>query len=427
MNDVIIIGGGPAGSAMGCFLSKAGIKNTILESARHPRPHVGESMVMSSVRVFEELGVLPLLEKHRFPRKFGASWHDLGGREAAITFSEFPQAGITQPYTYHVDRAQFDHLMLRHAQSLGSEVHEEVAVQEILFDVKGAATGVRAKFPDKVVDLPCKMVVDASGRQTQLGRQLRLKKSDPIFDQFAVHAWFENVRRGEPATADYIHVYFLPVERGWAWQIPITDKITSIGIVAERDAFRRYSRQPEEYFNHYVASNKGLAKAMAGAQRVNEFKTEGDYSYCMDRFVGDRWVMIGDAARFVDPIFSSGVSIALYSAKYASEAISKSFKTGDFSAAAFQPYEDKVRAGVGIWYEFIRLYYKLLPLFTHFIQSKTHRIEILRLLQGEVYDRKEVPVLAAMRDYIDAVEKTHDHIFKGHLTGISIDDLPAPE
>src|SRR4030042_260216 len=250
---------------MGSFLSKAGISNILLEADNHPRPHVGESMVMSSVRVFDEIGFLSTLETEGFVRKYGASWHEIGGREAAITFSEFPQEGIRQPYTYHVDRSKLDLLMLKHAQRLGTQVYQGATVKEVLFD------GARA--------------------------------------------------RGEPETADYIHVYFLPVERGWAWQIPITDTITSIGIVAEKDVFRQFRGRPEDYFEHYVQSNKGLAQAMAGAVRLNDYKTEGDYSYSMNSFIGNGWVLIGDAARFVDPIFSSGVSIALYSAKYASEQI----------------------------------------------------------------------------------------------------------
>ncbi|HET7009348.1 MAG TPA: NAD(P)/FAD-dependent oxidoreductase [Anaerolineales bacterium] len=426
MNDVIIIGGGPAGSAVGSFLSKAGISNVLLESNNHPRPHVGESMVMSSVRVFDEIGFLGTLESEGFVHKYGASWHEIGGREAAITFSEFPQAGIRQPYTYHVDRSKLDLLMLKHAQNLGTQVIQGVTVKEVLFDGE-RATGVRVKFADQELELKCRMLVDASGRGTLLGRQLGLKKNDPIFDQFAVHAWFDNVQRGTPDTADYIHVYFLPVERGWAWQIPITESITSMGIVAEKEVFRQFRGRPEDYFTHYVQSNAGLAQAMAEAVRLNDYKTEGDYSYTMSRFIGDGWVLIGDAARFVDPIFSSGVSIALYSAKYASEAIRRAFETGDFSQAAFRPYEEKVRGGVDIWYEFIRLYYKLLPLFTHFIRSKTHRIEVLRLLQGEVYDRSEVPVLGAMRKYIEAVERTNGHLLKQQLASIPIDDLPVPD
>lgn len=426
LNDVIIIGGGPAGSAIGSFLSKAGISNILLEADNHPRPHVGESMVMSSVRVFDELGFLGTLETEGFVRKYGASWHQIGGREAAITFSEFPQEGILQPYTYHVDRSKLDLLMLKHAQSLGAQVYQGVAVKEVLFEGQ-QATGVRARLGDRDVELTCRVLVDASGRQSVLGRQLKLKRNDPIFDQYAVHAWFEGVRRGGPETQDYIHIYFLPVERGWAWQIPINETITSMGVVAERDVFRQFHGKPEEYFEHYVKSNKALEQAMAPAVQLNDFKAEGDYSNSMSEFTGDGWALIGDAARFVDPIFSSGVSIALYSAKYASAEIVRGFQTGDFSRAAFLPYEHKVRGGVDVWYEFIRLYYKLLPLFTHFIRSKPHRIEVLRLLQGEVYDRNDVPALAAMRKYIETVEKSDSHLLRGQLASLSIDDLPVPE
>ncbi len=425
MNDVIIIGGGPAGSVMGSYLSMAGIKNVLLEGAIHPRPHVGESMVTSSTRVYKEIGFLPTLEKEGFPHKYGASWHDTRGLGAAhIWFNEFPQEGIDQPYTYHVDRGKLDLLLLKHAQNLGTEVIQGVTVKQVLFDENQYANGVRVKFADQEIDLHAKMIVDASGRNTLLGRQLGIKKKDPIFNQYAVHAWFENVARGEPDTADFIHIYFLPVERGWAWQIPITDKITSMGIVAEKEIFVQSKGDLEGYFNKYINSNEGLARAMAKAVRINEFKQEGDYSYSMDQFVGNGFMLVGDAARFVDPIFSSGVSIALYSAKYGSQFIKQAFETGDFSHEAFKPYESKMRAGVSVWYEFIRLYYKLLPLFTHFIQSKKYRLEVLRLLQGEVYDRKEVPVLAAMRQYIETVEKTENHLFRSQLTSIPIDDLP---
>lgn len=420
MNDVIIIGGGPAGSTMGAYLSMAGIDNLIIEKAVHPRPHVGESMVTSSTRVFREIGFLETMEREAFIHKFGASWHAPNGNEFAIEFREFPQEGVLQDYTYHVDRSKFDLLMLKHAESKGSKVLQGVGVSKVLFEDE-RAVGVRVKIGDREVDLHSKVVVDASGRNTLLGNQLKLKKKDPIFNQYAVHAWFENVNKGEGHTADFIHIYFLKVERGWVWQIPITDTITSVGVVAEREVFKNSRLDLESYFYTHVNSNPDLAHAMANARRINEWKTEGDYSYSLERFVGDGYVMIGDAARFVDPIFSSGVSVALYSAKYASERICEAFASGDFSTATLFPYEQKIRQGVGVWYEFIRLYYKLLPLFTHFIQSKTHRLEVLRLLQGDVFDRGEVPVLDAMRKYIEAVENSESHLLKSQLTSMPID------
>jgi FADH2 O2-dependent halogenase len=420
MNDVIIIGGGPAGSALGAYLSKAGIKNTIIEGAMHPRPHVGESMVTSSTRVFKDIDFLKVLEREGFIRKYGASWHAPNGNEFAIEFREFPQEGIDQDYTYHVDRGKLDTLLLKHAEELGTKIYQGMRVKQVLFDGE-RATGVRVALADKEIDLSARMVVDASGRQTLIGNQLKLKVKDPIFDQYAVHAWFTDVYRGEPATADFIHIYFLKIERGWVWQIPITDEITSVGVVADKKVIREFHADPKTYFNTHVKDNPDLERAMQNAVRINEFKTEGDYSYSLSKFAGNAYVCIGDAARFVDPIFSSGVSVALYGAKYSSERIVMAFETGDFSEAMFKPFETRVRGGVGIWYEFIRLYYKLLPLFTHFIQSKHHRLEVLRLLQGEVYDRSQVPVLDAMREYIKVVENSDDHLLRNALTDIPID------
>jgi 1H-pyrrole-2-carbonyl-[peptidyl-carrier protein] chlorinase len=422
MYDVIIVGGGPAGATMGSYLSKAGIKNLILEGHNQPRPHVGESLVLSTMRVFNEIGFLDTMEREGFVKKYGAAWRDFNGKEQALHFSEFRQQGIDRDHTYHVDRGKFDLLLLKHAQSLGSEVHQGVQVKRVNF-VDGQAVGVRAKFAGQEIDIPSRVVVDASGRQTLLGRQLHLKKNDPIFNQYAVHAWFDHVERGEdPKTADYIHIYFLPVKRGWAWQIPITDRITSVGVVAEREVFQQFKSESERYFDTYVQSNQGLARAMAHAVRVNEFKTEGDYSYVLDKFCGNGFLMIGDAARFVDPIFSSGVSVAMYSARYGAETVRAALESGDLSAEAFQPYERTLRGGVEIWYEFIRLYYKLLPLFTLFIQSQ-YRVEILRLLQGEVFDRQEVRVLDVMRRYIAAVEKNEKQVFHSQLSDIPIEDI----
>lgn len=424
MNQVIIIGGGPAGSALGCYLSMAGIDNIIVERANHPRPHVGESMVTSSTRVFEEIGFLETMEREGFVKKYGASWHAPGNRgKFAIEFAEFPQEGIEQDYTYHVDRAKFDHLLLQHAEANGSTVYQGVPAKRVLFE-DGYACGVRIGIGDQEVDLPCQVVVDASGRHTLLGNQLGIKKKDPLFNQYAVHAWFEDVDRGDGDDADHIHIYFLPVERGWVWQIPITDEITSMGVVVEKEVFKQSHQDFAGFFHEQIQTNENLAHAMRNARRINAFRPEGDYSYSMEQFAGNGFLLVGDAARFVDPIFSSGVSIALYSAKFASERIKRAFELDDFSEAVFKPYETKLRSGVDVWYEFIRLYYKLLPLFTYFINSKQYRLQVLQLLQGEVFDRSEVPVLDAMRDFIEFVESSQNHVFKHTLTDTSIDAIP---
>ena len=411
--EVIIIGGGPAGSAMGWFLSQANIPNLIIESANHPRPHVGESMVTASTRIFDEMGFLPTMEREGFVRKYGASWHPPQRRASvSIEFSEFPQPGVNQDYTYQVDRSRFDLALLKHAEQAGSQVMQGVRVREAIFE-DGCAKGVRLGMNGTTVDIPAKCVIDASGRRTLVGSQLGIKKPDELFNQFAVHGWFEGVDRGE--RPDDIHIHFLPIKRGWVWQIPITDTVTSIGVVAEKDDFKKGKGDYGAWFKKLTQSAPDIANGMENATPVNELKVEADYSYAMERFVGDGFMLLGDAARFVDPIFSSGVSVALYSAKFASEVLIPALQVNDVSEAALKPYETRLKKGTKVWYEFIRLYYKLLPLFTHFIESPEHRHDLLRLLQGDVYDRDEVQVLDAMRNYIRDVESTDGHLLARHL------------
>jgi len=433
MFDVAIIGGGPAGAALGCYLSKAGISNVILEKANHPRPHVGESLVTNTTRILQDIGFLPIMEREGFVHKHGATWHSPTHRGTfSIVFSDFPIKDVHQPYSYHIERSKFDLLLLKHAESMGSKVYQGVPVSRVLFDEQGMACGVQAQFAGQTVNIPAKIVVDASGRGTLLGRQLKIKEKDPIFNQYAIHGWFENVDRGDDEKADYIQIYFLPVERGWVWQIPISHTVTSVGVVTERDQFKASQLDIASYFHKHTQMNMNLANALRDAHQVKDFEVEGDYSYSMSRLIGDGYLLIGDAARFVDPIFSSGISVALHSSKFASESIIEAIAANDFHEAMFKPYDEHLKRGVNIWYEFIRLYYKLLPLFTVFIQKPAYRLQVHRLLQGEVFDRDEVPVLQAMRDYIAMVEKSDNHLFKEHMANIPLDGqaelgIPLPE
>jgi len=412
-SEVVIVGGGPAGATMGCYLSKAGIANTIIEADVHPREHVGESIVGATNPLFMELGFLDTMEREGFVHKHGASWHPAAGQASmSVDFSEVPPAGVTQTYTYHVDRARFDLLLLEHAEALGSEVHQRARVHEVLFD-GDTACGVRATLGGEQVDVPARMVVDASGRGTLLGSQLGLKRPDPLFNQYAVHAWFEDVDRGRRPTD--IHIYFLPVRRGWVWQIPITDTVTSVGVVTEKDTFKQGKGDHGTWFDQMCASAPQVARAMAGARRINDFKVEADYSYAVDELVGDGWMLIGDSARFVDPIFSSGISVAMFSAKFGSEQILRGLAADDLGRDSLLPYETKLRGGIEIWYEFIQLYYKLMPIFTLFFAKTGYREQMIRLLQGNVYDMDKAEVLKDMRDFIRVVETTEGHLLKPYL------------
>jgi FADH2 O2-dependent halogenase len=427
--DVGIIGGGPAGASLAAYLAKAGVKCVVFEREVFPRPHVGESLVPSSTRVFKDLDFLPVMEREKFPHKFGAVWtsaetprgfdHGWEGLEADcradIRFSERAQPGVDQNYTYHVDRGKFDNLLLQHANQLGAEVFEGVAVRDVAVGT-GSLPEIKFSVGNREVGCKVRIIADASGRRTFLGSRLKLKVKDPVFDQYAIHTWFDGLDRTATMgmgseKGDYIYVHFLPITNSWVWQIPITDTVTSVGVVTQKKNFAKSKADREAFFWDSVKSRPDLYEALQKAEQVRGFTEEGDYSYAMQQIAGDGWVMVGDAGRFVDPIFSTGVSIALNSSRFVLPDILKALETGDTSRSAFEQYTSTLRRGTRNWYNFITVYYRLNVLFTAFIRDPRYRLDVLKLLQGDVYEEAEPEVLVRMREIVSAVENNPRHVF----------------
>ena len=416
MPDVVVVGAGPAGLALGCYLAREGIDHLIIEWANHPRPHVGESLMPAAVRIFREIGFHKVMEAADFPRSRGITYHPPGrGSQVDIAYREFPQEGVLQDHTYHVDRSKFDLLLMKHAEAMGCRVLQGIPVRRVLFDGEGRACGVTAQLGDQDVDIPARLVVDAAGRGTLIGQQTGLRGASSELDQFGLHAWYVDVDRGKTRTETYTHVHFLSKLRGWTWQAPIGHQITSIGMVADRKDFQDSGLSPEDFFTEVLAGSPSMARAMRKASRINELRGEVNYSYRLERICGDGWLAAGDAAQFIDPVFSSGVCVALHSAKFAAESIVRALRSGDTSRATLLPYEERMFRGGEIWNDFIRTFYKLNPAFIHFVQSSDHRLGILRLLQGDVYDRTEVPVLDDMKRFVRDVEDSRDHPMRSDL------------
>ncbi|MCC2314659.1 NAD(P)/FAD-dependent oxidoreductase [Cellulomonas xiejunii] len=438
--DVCIIGGGPAGSTVASYLARAGVRVVVMESHTFPREHVGESLVPATTPVLDQIGVLEKIDAAGFPRKFGAAWtaglpdgtplngfagmsHGLGAAE--IEFSERDMDGVHQDYTYHVDRGLFDQILLDHAKEQGADVLQPARVLDVKFTDEHVE--VATSTQGAIGRTTAKMVVDASGRNTFLGRQLDLKVADPYFNQYAVHSWFEGLDRQalthDEGKADYIYIHFLPVTDTWVWQIPITETITSVGVVTQKESFQAFDGTREEFFWSTVAARPELDAALRGSEKVRPFKVEGDYSYAMDEICGDRFVLIGDAARFVDPIFSSGVSVALNSARLASADILRAIDRDDFSKGSFGGYEAALRRGVRNWYEFIQVYYRLNVLFTAFVQDPRYRLDVLQMLQGDVYEEDAPRALTEMQRVVRAVESDPDHLWHPYLGSLKAETM----
>lgn len=430
--DIGIIGGGPGGAAAASYLAKAGLSCVVFEQKLFPRPHVGESLVPSSTRVFKELDFLEQMDQAAFPRKYGAAWTTNGngpvytdsfeGLEpdchVGIRFEEREQPGVDRNYTFHVDRGKFDLMLLQHAEKLGATIYEGVRVQHVDFSEPDRPR-IHFSIARQMVNTTVRVVVDASGRRTLLGNQLKLRIQDPVFDQYAIHTWFEGYNRsalaGDSSQNDYIFIHFLPVSNTWVWQIPITETITSVGVVTQKKNFAKSKAGREEFFWQCVKSRPELGEGLSVAKRIRSFSDEGDYSYAMKQICGDNFVLVGDAARFVDPIFSTGVSIALNSARFACLDIIQAAEKGDFRKSSFQTYESNLRRGTKNWYDFISVYYRLNVLFTAFVQDERYRLDVVKLLQGDVYDDDDPRVLRMMRQIVSEVEQNEKHIWHRYL------------
>ena len=299
------------------------------------------------------------------------------------------------------------------ARFFGAEVYEETFVTDIVISEDGVVC--KAKQHGEIIEIHAKMVADASGRATTLGRILNLKENDEEFNQLAIHTWYKDYDREKDPHKDFIYIHFLPYSHTWVWQIPITETVTSIGLVTHKDHLKSSRKTKEDFFMDMLETQPLVGERLKTAERIRPLKMEADYSYKMKHMTGDRFVLIGDAARYVDPIFSSGVSIALNGARIAAVDIIKAVKDDNFKKESFKKYDESIQAGCKNWYDFITLYYKLNVMFTWFVANLKYKSEVLRFLQGDVYDTEESFLITDMRKMSEDIEKNKNHILHKYL------------
>jgi flavin-dependent dehydrogenase len=385
--DAIVIGGGPSGSSVASRLAQRGRSVLLVEKERFPRFHIGESLLPCAMPLLEQLGAMPALLAHGFLPKYAAEFVTADGSlTQRYAFAEGLIPGA--PSAFEVDRAEFDHLLLRNAAKNGVEVRETTAVTRFEIDHEGARVTLRDSGGVETL-ASAQVLIDATGQSSFLAGKLGLRAMDQELKNFAVFSHFDGAERYEGEREGDISVVLVP--GGWWWVIPLAGGRTSVGQVGPSRMLR--GRKPDEaYFHERIAQTPFLAKRLANAKRVGDVRTISDYSYVSKRLAGDRFVLVGDAGAFIDPVFSTGVYLGMVGAFKAAEAVDAALTTGRFSRREFVAYEGWVQKQVDTYKKFVKGFYK--PEFVELLMAPSDfldlRAAITSLLAGFGVDRPEI-------------------------------------
>jgi len=312
---MLIIGGGPAGSTAAILLAEKGYRVVVLEKARHPRFHIGESLLPANLPLFERLGVAEKVRSIGM-EKWGAEF--ISGQDGRSQEFRFVDAwDKTLPLSYQVRRSEFDEILVRRAAERGAEVIEGCRVRDVEF-LAGGRVRVHAVHDDgREQTWEAPQLIDASGRDTFLGNRLRLKRRNKRHNSAAMYAHFTGAHRHCGKSAGNISIYWFA--HGWFWFIPLADGTTSIGAVVWPYYMKSRNVPLREFFASTIAQCPPLAERLSGATMTTEVEATGNYSYACERSYGESYLMIGDAHCFIDPVFSSGVMLAMNGGAAAAE------------------------------------------------------------------------------------------------------------
>jgi flavin-dependent dehydrogenase len=384
--DVIVIGGGPAGAALSTLLARRGRRVLLLEKEQFPRFHIGESLLPCAMPLFEQLGVLPELERRFLPKHAAEFVTADGSMTRRYTFGSGLVPGAST--AFEVDRAEFDQVLLDNARAAGAEVRQGVKVVDFALSESEARVSARDDAGNALA-FEADMLVDASGQQSMLAGRMGLRKMDPTLRNFSVFSHFEGAARATGDREGDISIVLVP--EGWWWVIPLRGDRTSIGLVAPSRTLQ--GRKPDElYLMERIESTPYLRERFRAARRTADVRAMSDWSYSSARMAGDRWLLVGDAAAFIDPVFSTGVYLGLASAFRAADALEKAFGARRFSRSQFVDYERWVRRGVGAYRDFVRGFYH--PAFVEVLLQPSDwlqmRAAITSLLAGFGTERFDV-------------------------------------
>jgi len=352
--DIAIIGGGPAGAAAAIVLARAGFRATILERERFPRFHVGESLLPFQGRVLERLGLREKVEGAGFVPKYGAVFLSSDGTcRSPIDFERtLPER---YNHAFQVERSRFDELLLRHAEECGATVLEEHTVSGAELVPEQCRLRVRPPGGEEL-ELRARWVIDASGQSSFLAKKLGLRTEQPGLRKVAHFAHFASARRHPGKREGDISIVF--GDGCWFWHIPITLERVSVGCVLDHERWKATESSAEDYLTRAIESTPWLAETLSDGERATPVHTLANFSYSSRHFVGPGWMLVGDAATFLDPVFSTGVYLALRSGEEAGLRLARGLASGKpLSAGSLAGYERAMKRWTGSYFRLIRTFY----------------------------------------------------------------------
>ena len=395
--DVIVIGGGPCGATASALLAEKGHRVILLEKAKFPRYHVGESLMPFCYFTLKRLGVLEEMEKHAFVKKHSVQFVSKDGK-ISDPFYFFQHLDHPAATTWQVERSVFDNMLLRNAEAKGVDVREETEVRGFVYE-GDRVTGVKAKTKNgEEYTVNATVTLDCTGRDALFLRKKSWRKRDPKLNKIAIWTLYRNAKRDEGLDEGATTVAYVD-GRGWFWNIPLRNNIVSSGIVAERDYLYRDSRDPREIYEREIEENSWIKEHLGEGEQFGEYWVTGEYSYRGEHCASDGLVMAGDAFAFLDPVFSSGVFLALKSGEMVADAIGDALEQGDVSVEQFSSYGEKLCQMIEVMRKIVYAFYDEDFSFGELIKRHEQiRPMLTDCLIGDLDGKDYTPLAEAMSD-----------------------------